>query len=184
MPKRRDSSNNAEVAAKCCRADTLCLHQKENPRMQELEHRVARLESRSNWSLLVVAVLGVGVGVLLGADRSPTAKRLIGSGLTIVDQGGHPIIDLAADATGSGRIHVRNPSGTAEVVLAAGPAGGELDLFNAGGLRLAKLGPSPTGDGMVVLGDVHGSPLARVGRWEKGGAARLWTAPLSGPSTP
>lgn len=152
--------------------------------MQSLEHRIARLELRSRRTVTAAAMLGLFVGVLLGAGRSPSVKRLTGTGLTIVDQEGHPVIDLAADGTGSGRMHIRNASGTAEVVLSAGGPGGGLDLFNAAGLRLVKLGPSPTGDGMVVLGDADGSPLARLGRWQQEGSGRLWTAPISEPSTP
>jgi hypothetical protein len=181
---RRASSNNGESVAKSCLMDTLCLQSRRISLMPSMDRRISRLESQSRRAVAGAALLGLLVGVLLGAGQSPTAKRLVGTGLTIVDGEGHPIIDLAPDSNGAGRIHVRDGKGTAEVVLSVGSRGGGLDLFNASGLRLAKLGASPTGDGMLLLTDAGGSSLARLGRWEQEGGGRLWTAPVSDSSTP
>jgi hypothetical protein len=152
--------------------------------MNHLEQRIARLESRSWASLVGVGVVGLVVGGLIGSTESPSTNRLVGTGLTIVDTAGRPVIDLAADANGAGRIHVRNTDGTAEVVVLAGPDGGAIDLFSAAGQRQARLGSSPTGDGMLVLTDMGGSPVMRLGRWELPGQSQIWVAPLSEPSTP
>jgi len=152
--------------------------------MQSLEQRVSCLESRSKRGLVAAAALGLVAGALLGGVQPTHLKRLVGTGLTIVDEAGHPIIDLAPDTSGAGRIHVRDASGVAEVVMSAGDRGGGLDLFDATGQRTARLGGSPSGDGMLLLTDAKGSPLVRLGRWTQGVRGSLWTAPLSEPSTP
>ena len=79
---------------------------------------------------------------------------------------------------------MRNTDGTAEVVVLAGAGGGAVDLFNADGHRQARLGSSPTGDGMLVLTDIEGTPVMRLGRWELPGQPQVWVAPVSEPSTP
>jgi hypothetical protein len=152
--------------------------------MNSLEYRVTRLESRGRAMVVGAAAFGLCVGLLIAASRSPSTTRLVGTGLTIVDADGRPVIDLAPDPAGGGRMHVRNAAGTAEVVLRAGPRGGGLDLFSAAGQRQAKLGSSPTGDGMLLLSDAAGASLIRVGRWESTGTGRVWIAPLSEPATP
>ena len=152
--------------------------------MNHLEERITRLETRSWTSLVGVGVVGLVVGGLIGSTESPNTKRLVGTSLSIVDTEGRPVIDLGADASGAGRIHVRNTDGTAEVVVLAGAGGGAVDLFNADGHRQARLGSSPTGDGMLVLTDVEGSPVMRLGRWELPGQPQVWVAPVSEPSTP
>jgi hypothetical protein len=120
----------------------------------------------------------------MGAAADPTSRQLMGSGLVIVDQTGRPVIDLGVDDSGAGRMHLRGPSGVAEVVLSGGSAGGRLDLYAADGGRLAKLAASPSGDGMLLLSDTGGGPLMRIGRWIPEASPSVWTPPLTDPSTP
>jgi hypothetical protein len=152
--------------------------------MSSLQTRVERLERRANRRLWLTAICSVAIGAWLGAAADPTTKTLIASSLVIVDADGRPVIDLAASPEGGGRLHVRDASGVAGAVLSSDDRGGAINLFDAQGSRLARLGASPTGDGMLLLSSGDGHPLVRAGRWmsEEGGS--VWTAPISESSTP
>ncbi len=152
--------------------------------MNTLEARVARIERRSRRRLALMAAGCVAAGAWLGAAGDPTDRHLMASSLVIVDASGRPVIDLSVGADGAGRFHLRDSGGVAEVVLSGGTGGGRLDVFAADGGRVARLGGSPSGDGMLLLSDATGEPLMRVGRWAIGEQPAVWKAPLSGPATP
>jgi len=134
-------------------------------------------------------VLGVGlVGGLLGAGASETVSRqLMGGSLVIVNQSGRPVISLGSGSDGHGHMVIANADGTAMLVLKAGERSGDIDVFDDKGHRLAKLGNSPSGDGMLLLGGEDGDPLVRAGRWDVGaGHGQLWLRDpaVTEPSTP
>ncbi len=147
-------------------------------RLQRLEHR------RATWSVVVGAVL---FGGLLGSAADTTRSPLIGSSLTIVGPTGKPVVDISVGDDGTGRLYLRGPEGSAEVVLSTGLRGGSLSLLSTHGARLVNLGPSPVRDGMLVLGASDGETIVRAGRWAEGVAPSVWTASdhdVSGSSTP
>ena len=130
-----------------------------------------------------MAAIGVAVGAMLGSAMDGVQTQLRGSGLVIMDGQGRPVIDLGVDGSGGGRLHIRGPHGTAEVVLSGGAAGGACSLFTRAGERIVNMGPSPTGDGMVTLGDAQGRAIVRAGRWQAGGG-EVWTSPATDSATP
>lgn len=152
--------------------------------MLSLDDRVDRLEKKSRRSLILTGLACLAIGAWLGAAADPTSKTLIASNLIIVDEDGRPVIDLIGSNEMGGRIHVRDSAGIAGLVLSAGEGGGVVNVFDAKGKRLIRLGDSPTGDGMLLLSGADSEPLVRAGRWSAAEGASVWTASSSEPSTP
>ena len=150
-----------------------------------LKERVEGLERRQRRGYWIGGVIsGVATLLLLVGAGPGMPGPLIGTSLSIVNDSGTTVLDCAAGSDGVTRLHLRTQSGAPEVVIAAGPQGGTLDLLNPDGRRLVRLGPSPSGDGMVVLCDDEGDPLWRAGRWIAHSAPTVWMQSASPTSTP